>query len=78
MPVAKRDKPVGAFIGEVPEFSVADEVLCIRAGELVAYMPLPVARRAVGRAQRVMAEYEAKRAEVVPIRKRRRDHAARS
>lgn len=74
--MAKRDKPVGAFIGEAPDFSVADEVLCIRAGDVVAYMPIPVARRAVSRAQRVMAEYEAKRAEVVQLKGKRRAHAA--
>lgn len=61
----------GDFVAEVPSFEIADGVVHMEAGECSIFMPLPIFRRSTVRASRVLANHDAQKAQVVPIRKKR-------
>ena len=66
-------KAKGEFIATVPDIDIADSVAHFSAGEdFSLYMPLPIARRFAVRLSRVLAQYDAQKAQIVPLRKRRR------
>ena len=64
------------FVPEVPNFEITDEIVRFWWPGHSGFAHLRTARLAHARLGKVIAEYEAKRAEVVPMRKR--GHAARS
>ena len=59
------------FLDEVPHYSIVDGVMHITSGDFQLAMPLRKFKQGMARAQRIIAEYEAKSAEVVPMRKRK-------
>lgn len=61
-------------IGRVPDYTIKEGIMYISAGEWSCCMPLRIFRMGCARADRVIAEYEAKSAEVIPMQKR--GHAA--
>ena len=63
------------FIEKVPEYRVADGIVYVSVdGEIILCMALRTFRLGMARAERAIAEYEAKRAEVVPLKKKRGTH----
>lgn len=63
------------FVGRCPDYEIIEGNMHISMGSWGVCMPLRVFKQGMARAQRVIAEYEAKRAEVVPMPKgSRRKH----
>ena len=62
----------GPLIDSVPDYDIKEGVVKILvSGEVFCYFPLPTFRRTIARCNRVLAEYDARQAEVVPIRRER-------
>lgn len=66
------------FVGEVPEYTVIDGIVHAVIGEEEWCFPLRAFRMALAKAQRTLAEHDARCATVTPIKRRGRDHAASS
>jgi hypothetical protein len=62
-------------VRKVPDIEVEERIVYFAAGEWGGCMPLRIFRQFMARAERVIAEHDAKCAEVVPFKKRR-GHAA--
>jgi hypothetical protein len=55
------------LIPEVPSYTIDDEILSIAWGDHTCYMSLRIAKLANASLGRVIAEYEAKNSEPIPI-----------
>lgn len=65
-------RKTGEFIAEILEFSIEDGVVRIWTADLDLYTPLSKFRRSMARAAKALAEHDARKAEVVPIRRGKR------
>lgn len=58
------------FVDAVPEYRIKDSIMYIDFGEFGTFaMPLAAFRKGHARSARVMAEHDARRAEIVPIKR---------
>ena len=60
------------FLDEVPSYEVREGIMYVTAGEFALAMPLRKFRLGMAKAERAIAEYDSRRAEVVPMRRKGR------
>lgn len=65
---------VDVFISEVPEYWIDERVVYIQVDGWLMAMPLAKFRRGHAKSGRVLAEYDARSAEVVPMRRKKGEH----
>ena len=54
-------------LSKVPDYEIRDGIMYITSGEWTCCMPLRIFKLGLARSQKVVAEYEARKAEVVII-----------
>lgn len=59
------------FVDRVPEYAITDGVVCCDVGEIAIHIPLRIFRMGMARADKALAEYDARLAKVVPIKRAR-------
>lgn len=65
----------GPLVDSVPDYRIKDGIVhVIVAGEVFCYFPLTTFRRMCAKSARVLAEYDSRQAEVVPLRRKRGEH----
>lgn len=65
-------------IRKVPEYEIRDGLVYFSTDDWAGCMPLRIFRLAMARAAKVLADYDARSADVVEMQGRQRSHAARS
>ena len=62
----------GEYIADIFEFSIEDSVVHIWTADWEIFAPLPKFRRSMARAAKALADYDGRKADVVPLRRGKR------